>query len=138
MDTGGRTTPWLDVYRYSTTLVSHPKRCEMCEAHPIRYVHTMEHPDYPDTLDVGCVCESITHISARISSENQRPALRRGLPTHQRTPHLYLYRFSGQGFTVKPTGSFVVTFPHASSIFFALVKLLAWLRSAPLRLAPLR
>jgi hypothetical protein len=30
--------------------------CEMCEAQPVRYVHTMEHPEHPDTLDVGCVC----------------------------------------------------------------------------------
>lgn len=30
--------------------------CQMCEVQPVRYVHTMEHPDYPDTLDVGCVC----------------------------------------------------------------------------------
>ncbi len=30
--------------------------CEMCERMPIRFVHEMEHDDYPDTLRVGCVC----------------------------------------------------------------------------------
>ena len=30
--------------------------CEMCEKQEIRYVHSMEHPNYPETLDVGCVC----------------------------------------------------------------------------------
>ena len=30
--------------------------CEMCEGQEIRYVHAMEHSDYPDTLLVGCVC----------------------------------------------------------------------------------
>jgi hypothetical protein len=30
--------------------------CEMCETQDIRYVHVMEHPDYPDLLNVGCVC----------------------------------------------------------------------------------
>jgi hypothetical protein len=30
--------------------------CETCETVSIRYVHTMEHPNYPDTLDCGCVC----------------------------------------------------------------------------------
>lgn len=30
--------------------------CEMCESVDIRYVHYMEHPDYPATLIVGCVC----------------------------------------------------------------------------------
>jgi hypothetical protein len=30
--------------------------CEMCEAVEIRYVHHMEHPDFPEMLGVGCVC----------------------------------------------------------------------------------
>lgn len=30
--------------------------CEMCESVEIRYVHFMEHPDYPETLGVGCIC----------------------------------------------------------------------------------
>lgn len=30
--------------------------CEMCESVEIRYAHFMEHPDYPETLSVGCVC----------------------------------------------------------------------------------
>lgn len=30
--------------------------CQMCEHQRIRYVHRMVHPDYPRTLDVGCVC----------------------------------------------------------------------------------
>ena len=28
----------------------------MCESVEIRYVHYMQHPKYPDTLAVGCVC----------------------------------------------------------------------------------
>jgi hypothetical protein len=30
--------------------------CEMCEARYVRFVHMMEHPKYPDTLRVGCIC----------------------------------------------------------------------------------
>ncbi len=30
--------------------------CEMCESTDIRYVHYMQHPNYPETLAVGCVC----------------------------------------------------------------------------------
>lgn len=30
--------------------------CEMCENQKIRYVHHMQHPDYPEALDCGCVC----------------------------------------------------------------------------------
>jgi hypothetical protein len=28
----------------------------MCEVAEIRYAHQMIHPDYPDTLAVGCIC----------------------------------------------------------------------------------
>lgn len=30
--------------------------CQMCEEKEIRYVHHMEHPEWPERLDVGCVC----------------------------------------------------------------------------------
>jgi hypothetical protein len=30
--------------------------CEMCEAQEIRFVHHMEHPEYPGTLACGCIC----------------------------------------------------------------------------------
>ena len=30
--------------------------CEMCETQEIRYVHYMEHPNYPAQLACGCVC----------------------------------------------------------------------------------
>lgn len=30
--------------------------CEMCGQERIRFVHLMEHPDFPQQLDVGCFC----------------------------------------------------------------------------------
>ncbi len=30
--------------------------CEMCQSVSIRYVHYMEHGDYPQELGVGCIC----------------------------------------------------------------------------------
>ena len=30
--------------------------CEMCEWQEVRYVHKMEHDDYPGVLEVGCDC----------------------------------------------------------------------------------
>ena len=30
--------------------------CQMCGREEIRFVHSMEHVDYPDILDVGCIC----------------------------------------------------------------------------------
>ncbi len=34
----------------------HYTTCEMCKSTTIRYVHHMQHPNYPHTLGVGCVC----------------------------------------------------------------------------------
>lgn len=31
-------------------------QCQMCEDKKIRYVHLMEHPNYPEALECGCVC----------------------------------------------------------------------------------
>jgi len=33
-----------------------PEVCQMCGQENLRYVHTMQHPDYPHALKVGCVC----------------------------------------------------------------------------------
>lgn len=30
--------------------------CQMCESRAVRFVHYMEHDDYPEILEVGCVC----------------------------------------------------------------------------------
>lgn len=30
--------------------------CEMCEVQEIRYVHSMEHKEWPTTLECGCIC----------------------------------------------------------------------------------
>lgn len=54
--------------------------CDMCETQSIRYVHYMEHPDYPDELGVGCVCaghmerdyEAARHRERRIKNAAHR------------------------------------------------------------------
>jgi hypothetical protein len=46
--------------------------CEMCESQTIRYVHHMEHPDYPKVLEVGCVCAG--HMEGDISAARTREA----------------------------------------------------------------
>lgn len=46
--------------------------CEMCETQPVRYVHTMRHPDYADALDVGCICAGhmeANRVAARLREE---------------------------------------------------------------------
>ena len=33
--------------------------CELCGCKQVRYVHVMEHPDYFDYVEVGCVCAGV-------------------------------------------------------------------------------
>jgi len=48
--------------------------CEMCQHMVIRYVHTMRHPDYPTTLDVGCVCAGNMEEDYVVDSETKTRA----------------------------------------------------------------
>lgn len=45
-------------------------QCEMCGKEAIRYVHTMEHDDYPRTLDVGRIC------AEKMEDNDRRPGRR--------------------------------------------------------------
>jgi hypothetical protein len=44
--------------------------CEMCEKQSIRYVHYLKHPDYKDTLRVGCICAG--HMEDNLLSARKR------------------------------------------------------------------
>lgn len=46
--------------------------CKMCESQTIRYVHHMEHPDYPNVLEVGCVCAG--HMEGDVAASRAREA----------------------------------------------------------------
>jgi hypothetical protein len=44
--------------------------CEMCESQTIRYVHYMEHPNYPQVLEVGCICAG--HMEGDVAAARTR------------------------------------------------------------------
>ncbi|MDH5718875.1 MAG: hypothetical protein OEZ22_14710 [Spirochaetia bacterium] len=44
--------------------------CEMCESQPIRYIHHMNHTDYPEILKVGCVCAG--HMEGNLIAAKKR------------------------------------------------------------------
>lgn len=46
--------------------------CEMCEVMTIRYVHLMEHADYPEALRCGCVCAG--HMEEDYAGARRREA----------------------------------------------------------------
>lgn len=44
--------------------------CEMCESANIRYVHTVEHRDYFEHIEVGCVCSE--HLTGDYEGPRER------------------------------------------------------------------
>jgi hypothetical protein len=44
--------------------------CEMCEKQQIRFVHTLEHPDYAEQLCCGCICTG--HLTGDLDGAKQR------------------------------------------------------------------
>lgn len=44
--------------------------CEMCESQEIRYVHHMSHGEYPEQLQVGCVCAG--HMEENLAAAKGR------------------------------------------------------------------
>ena len=51
------------------------EQCEMCGHEKLRFVHIMEHPEYPGTLRVGCVCAekmSDDYVSPRKAEDTLR------------------------------------------------------------------
>jgi len=56
--------------------------CEMCEVQAIRFVHYMQHPDYPDELEVGCICAG--HMEANLVRARQREAIVRATAGRER------------------------------------------------------
>jgi hypothetical protein len=94
---------WLDV----EPLDEPSETCEMCETVEIRYVHLMEHPNYPDVLRVGCVC------AERMSEDYARPRAReRALQNRSQRKSRWLlrrWRESKRGNSyLKTNGFFIV------------------------------
>lgn len=46
--------------------------CGMCESQTIRYVHHMKHPNYPEILEVGCICAG--HMEGDVTAARTREA----------------------------------------------------------------
>lgn len=46
--------------------------CEMCDSAKIRYAHIMEHPDYPGSLQVGCVCAELMEEDYKRPREREK------------------------------------------------------------------
>lgn len=70
--------------------------CEMCETQEIRYVHTMEHDQYPQRLDCGCDCAGhMEGNSAR--AEKRDKAMRNRASRRQKFPDRKGWKLSKNG-----------------------------------------
>ncbi len=87
--------------------------CGMCESQQIRFVHFMEHHNYPEVLQVGCVCAghmegNLVASQAREASMKSRAAKRKRWATRawkvsaKGNPHITA---DGYRITVYPRGN---------------------------------
>ena len=83
--------------------------CEMCESAAVRYVHSMRHDDYPDTLDVGCICAG--NMEQDAESAKRREATVRNRSKRREKWLLRKWRPSRNGNpTLRVSGCFVTVF----------------------------
>jgi hypothetical protein len=69
--------------------------CQMCESQMIRYVHHMEHQDYPEVLEVGCVCAG--HMEGDLSASRAREASMRNRASKRKRWISRAWRVSARG-----------------------------------------
>ena len=82
--------------------------CEMCERQDIRYVHAMQHPDYPGILHCGCICAG--HMEEDVVRARRREASMKNAARRRAAwPDRKAWRRSRQGDMVIRDRGFHVT-----------------------------
>jgi hypothetical protein len=85
--------------------------CEMCESQIIRYVHHMEHPNYPEALQVGCICAG--HMEGDLTAARSREASMKSRAGKRRKWLTRAWRVSAKGNEwIKADGFRVVVYPR--------------------------
>jgi hypothetical protein len=87
--------------------------CEMCETTQIRYVHYMEHADYPDALQVGCICAG--HMQQDLAAARAREASMKSRASKRKRWLSRTWRMSAKGNpTVKADGYRVTVYARGA------------------------
>jgi hypothetical protein len=90
----------------------------MCEVMDIRYVHTMDHNDYPDTLDVGCVCAG--NMEGDLGRARSRETSLKSVTKRFQRLLLRTWRTSRNGNTwLKPDGYLITVFARRGAFHVA-------------------
>jgi len=89
-------------------------QCEMCGREEIRYVHVMEHPNYPDAVSAGCICAE--HMASDYSAggkpseaKQRENALKNAASRRRRWPELKSWKASKKGNPHVSRGGFHIT-----------------------------
>lgn len=87
--------------------------CEMCERQDIRYVHAMQHPNYPETLHCGCICAG--HMEEDVERARRREASMKNAARRRAAwPDRKAWRQSRQGnLVISDQGYHVTIFERA-------------------------
>ncbi len=94
--------------------------CEMCESQTIRYVHHMEHADYPHVLQVGCVCAG--HMEGNLAASRERESSMRSRAGKRSRWLSRRWKISAKGNpNLKADGFRVTVYPRSSGWAFTLV-----------------
>lgn len=70
--------------------------CEMCESQTIRFVHTMTHKDYQETLDCGCDCAGYMEGNKKRAKERDS-SMKRKAARRQKFPDRKGWKISAKG-----------------------------------------
>lgn len=96
--------------------------CKMCESQIIRYVHHMEHPDFPDVLEVGCVCAG--HMEGDAEASRAREASMKSRAAKRKRWTSRAWRVSAKGNPHITSDGFRITvYPRGGGWAYTLVAL---------------
>lgn len=101
------------------------EQCEMCGNERIRFVHLMQHPDYPHELRVGCVCAekmSDDYVNPRKAEDTLRKRASRRKNFNNKEwrfnpeKQTYSKKYKGEYITIKKSryGNFGIYFANKS------------------------
>jgi len=93
-------------------------KCGMCGGQNIRYVHVMSHPDYPGTLECGCVCAE--HMADGYNGKDNEAVLRKA--ARRIKTQLKNWRTKHNGTQHKPYGDYYMIVFEKSGIWTPMIK----------------
>ncbi|WP_353065880.1 hypothetical protein [Arcanobacterium hippocoleae] len=100
-DWGAPLTGWYCTYLIDVAENSdNTATCELCGCTKVRFIHLMNHKDYPRTFEVGCICAGLMEDDILAAKDRERLA---------RNRHRRRTTFCNKGMQPTRTGNFKIT-----------------------------